>query len=352
MATPPATRSAVAALLALWLPLQATGGGEVPPLPVAVSNNAVAAIRNPDGSTSLFSFLGLLEGKSRRDVTNRAFSWSSGAPAWKELPPVPGRGRLAGVAVTVGQRVFLFGGYTVGEDHSEVSTAGVFAFDPSGTRYLERAPMPIPVDDSIALAYRDRWVYLVSGWHDKGNVSQVQVYDTQTDRWQQATPYPGAPVFGHAGGLVGNQLLVADGVRVAAIENGKRRFEMSAECWVGTIDPADPFHIRWRRVPAHPGPPRYRMAAGAGASGVLFVGGSANPYNFNGIGYNGVASEPATMLFAWDFARDAWRDPGPGPATMDHRGLVRLGDGFLVIGGMGPGQHSLARVTPVPGAGH
>lgn len=26
--------------------------------------------------------------------------------------------------------------------------------------------MPVPVDDSVALVYRDRYVYLVSGWHE------------------------------------------------------------------------------------------------------------------------------------------------------------------------------------------
>ncbi len=90
------------------------------------------------------------------------------------------------------------------------------------------------------------------------------------------------------------------------------------------------------------------MAAGVHDGHLVFAGGSANPYNYNGIGYNGVPSEPETRLFAWDFAASAWQDAGPGPATMDHRGLLTGGPVPLVVGGMGPGRRSLARVTPVP----
>lgn len=44
----------------------------------------------------------------------------------------------------------------------------------------------------------------------------------------------------------------------------------------------------------HPGAPLYRAAGGASAGLALFVGGSDNPYNYTGVGYDGVPAEPLT----------------------------------------------------------
>ena len=83
-----------------------------------------------------------------------------------------------------------------------------------------------PVDDTVALVYQNRYIYLVSGWHGSGiskstgNVNLVQVFDSQQGRWFNATPFPGAPVFGHAGGIVDDQFLIVDGVKVNAVVNG------------------------------------------------------------------------------------------------------------------------------------
>lgn len=81
-------------------------------------------------------------------------------------------------------QVYIFGGYTVAADHSEHSIASVHRLDPADNTYTELTPMPVPVDDTLALVYRDRYVYLVSGWHETGNVNLVQLYDTETDIWQ------------------------------------------------------------------------------------------------------------------------------------------------------------------------
>jgi hypothetical protein len=94
-------------------------------------------------------------------------------------------------------------------------------------------------------------------------------------------------------------------------------------------------------VEAHPGLPRYRMAA-TGAEefgGVLFIGGSENPYNYDGIGYDGEPSEPVADALLFDTANAKWRVlPISGTNTMDHRGLLHFGDSLLTIGGMQAGQ--------------
>lgn len=345
------------------LPLLPARSGLIPPLPQPVSNNAVAAVAS-GRDIYVVSLLGLGAGKTWRDTLPVAYQLRLGDPAWRRVPDVPGgAGRLAGVAVAVGGRILVIGGYTVAEDGSERSIETVHAYDPVTRTYRARRPMPVPVDDAVALVHADRYLYLVSGWHDLGNVNLVQVYDSQRDTWAQATPYPGAAVFGHAGGIVGDTMVIADGVEVevdSAASAGKRRFVLSNEAYIGRIDASDHRRIHWHRLPPHPGLARYRMAAtGTSKLGgaVLFAGGSDNPYNYNGVGYNQVPSQPSDLVLALSLTERTWRLVGRLPVpTMDHRGLLELpgpGDGvgaeagrfagrsagyFAIIGGMRAGQ--------------
>ncbi len=339
--------SRLAAFLAAWLfarPLAAAP--PVPPLPVPVTNNAVAALPGPGGG--LVTALGLGPGKTWRDTTAAAWWWRPGDGAWTPLPEVPGPGgRLASAAVTVAGAVFLFGGYTVAADGAEASAAEVLRLGEDGT-WAAVAQMPVPVDDAVALPFADRYVYLVSGWHDLGNVNLVQVYDAVKDRWSQATPWPGDPVFGHAGGIVGDRMIVCDGVRVAV---SPRRFEAVPRCFAGAIDADNPRAIAWEAAPHHGGPALYRAAA-AGSSrlgAVVFAGGTDNPYNFDGVGYDGSPSAPSDRVFAWRVGDGRWEEIGRlAEPTMDHRGLVETADGFVIVGGMDAEGRVRSRVTPVP----
>ncbi len=322
--------------------LRMTRTASMPPLPVPVTNNAVVSV-TAQGREFVISFAGLGEGKSYEDTHARTFVLDSREMQWKEVSPVPGGvGRIAAVAVAVGKQAFVFGGYTVADDGSEVSTRWVHAFDPLSGEFEERQPMPVPVDDAVAVSYEDRYIYLISGWHDFGNVNLVQRYDTQTDSWAQATPTPGRAVFGHAGGIVGSTIVYCDGVAIEPQTGRKRAFVANNECLAGVIDKDESRSIDWRRLEPHPGMPRYRMAAtGSTEHGaVLFVGGSENPYNFDGIGYDGKAASPAAGAFMFRLEDGSWQKVGfDGPATMDHRGLVPFQRGWLTIGGMLDGQH-------------
>ncbi len=328
-------------------------GGQAPAqnplqLPIAVANNAVAGLEVA-GAPHVFSFSGLGAGKARSDVTSAAFSVDLRSGTVTRLDDVPGgKNRLASIAVGLYDRVFIFGGYTVAEDGGEVSTPEVYAFNPEDGRYQRRADMPTPVDDTVAFAYANRYIYLVSGWHDDGNVSAVQAFDTWEDRWFPATEYPGPPVFGHAGGIVGNTIIIADGVGVVGTADGRRQFAIMADAYKGTIDPENPAHITWEAIPPHPGAPLYRMASvGSEAMDtVVFAGGSDNPYNFDGIGYNGEPSAPSARVFGFDTTNDEWVEFADKPAaTMDHRGLIEFGGVFHTIGGMVGGQTVTSRIV-------
>jgi N-acetylneuraminic acid mutarotase len=323
------------------------GVHSLPPLPQATSNNAVAIVTHGD-KEMLVSLMGLASGKTWQDPHARAFVFTKGESGWSRLKDVPGpAGRLAGTAVGVGSSVYLFGGYTVAESGDEISVDRVQRLDPVSGEYFELASITVPVDDTVSLSWRDRYIYLVSGWHDSGNVNLVQGYDILENRWFQATPYPGQPVFGHAGGIVGTRMIICDGVAIRTRDKPPRAFDAVDACFQGQIDEDDPSRIEWTRLLHHGGPPLYRMASvGSNRLGmIVFVGGSDNPYNYNGIGYDGVPSRTSSRVFGFDLEGNDWIELGYLPfGTMDHRGLLESGDQFILVGGMRKDQQVTSHV--------
>ena len=302
-----------------------------PRLPQPITNNAVAAV-TIDGVTSVFSFLGLDSTKAWSGVTNAAYRWDVGTEAWREIEPVPGSGRLASTAQVVGHRIYVFGGYTVAEDGSERSLPDVAIYDVVEESWSRGADIPVPTDDAVSGVASDGMVYLVSGWHDSGNVADVQLYHASADRWSTASPIVGAPVFGHAGAAVGNHVAYLGG---AAVVEGQPRFRIDSTAWLGAIDPSRPEAISWREILARPGPPLYRSAGASLGELVIFVGGTNNPYNYDGIGYDAVPATPLRQILTYAPDGDRWGTLEPLPvATMDHRNAAVSAGRAFVVGGM------------------
>lgn len=320
---------------------------QVTELPEAISNNAVAAA-TVDGEAHLYTFLGLKRGKSFRDVSSSAASYNISADVWNQIPSVPDSvGRLASTAEYANGYIYIFGGYTVAEDGSEKSTPEVWKFDPNSNSYEAVDDMLVPVDDAVSLVYDDRYIYLISGWNETNSVSNVQVYDTVDEVWETATPYPGPAVFGHSGGIVGNTMVLSDGV-VLQQEGETRSFIMSAGSVKGEINPEDPTQITWNRIQQHPGAARYRMAAVGVESPspmIIFLGGTDNPYNYNGIGYNSRPAVPLAGVIAYNVESGEWMDLGVMPEpVMDLRGIAKSEDGYYLIGGMDAEQRVVSGV--------
>jgi N-acetylneuraminic acid mutarotase len=342
-----AMRNLLRLLLCLFLcaSIQAADEPKLSPLPAPVSNNAVALAQNGN-DVQVFSFMGIGPKKTWDAVTNRAYRLDFKTGKWTEVRPVPGvAGRLAASAVALHEQVFIFGGYVVDRQGGENTLPDLNVYVPAQNRYYRGADIPTPVDDSVIGVYRDRYIYLISGWSKTDAVPNVQVYDTDKDKWMQATPIPGTPVFGHAGGIVGDTIVYADGATRNTAGTAPK-YVASSECWMGKIDKHDVTAIEWKKLSAHPGNARYRIAAGSAEKGnrIYFSGGSDNPYNYNGIGYNGQPLEPSPVTFAFNVRKEQWEtinENTPDP-TMDHRGLLVTHRGLLLVGGMEKG----GQVTP------
>ena len=342
--------------LPLLLALQvAAPWTEGPPLPLPLANNAVAGV---DGA--VFTFGGLGPSKSWEGITTRSFRWEIGDAEWTEIAPLPGPPRLAATAQGLGGRIHVFGGYTVAADGAEATTDRVEIYDPAAQRWTSGAPMPVPVDDAVSGVWRDSLIVLVSGWRDRGNVPAVQFYDPATDRWHRGSDFAGAPVFGHTGGVVGDAIVIVDGVRTV---EGRPRYRLERAVWLGESagggetreSPGGPLGaageervVVWRRLDDHPGAGIYRGAAATVGGRLLFLGGAENPYNYDGVGYDGVPAVPNPTGWSFEPGAAVWR-PFPAPLpTMDHRGLVRVGDRLVLVGGLDAEREVSDRVFVAP----
>jgi len=319
----------------------------VDPLPDPVSNNAVAMLK-VRGQLLLYSFMGIGAKKTADAVTNTAFSLDAKEGTWAAIHAVPGTaGRIGAMAASVRDELLVFGGYVVGAQGS-MAVPDVGLYEPARDRWFREADIPLSVGDSVVGVYRDRYVYLVGGRSNADLVSNVQVYDAEKEKWSQATPIPGTPVFGHAGALVDGTIVYVDGARKNPSGNVPR-YVASDECWMGKIDHHDPSKIQWSKLPNHPGTARFRIAGGGSDKDqkVYFAGGSDNPYSFNGIGYDGKPSEPSPVTFDFNLHTGKWEtinENTPDP-TMDHRGLLVTHEGLVLIGGMEKDQKVTAQVV-------
>src|SRR5579864_1180103 len=337
----------VSLLLLLLSGLSAATDAAVDSLPNPVSNNAVAMLK-VHGQLLLFSFMGIGAKKTSDAITNTAFTLDAKDGTWTAIRAVPGTvGRIGAVAATANDQLFLFGGYVLDSQGRGMTVPDVGLYEPARDRWYREADLPLPLGDSVAGVYRDRYIYLVSGRSNGDVISNVQIYDADKNRWSQATPIPGSPVFGHAGGMIGDTVVYIDGARNNP--SGSPRYVASDECWMGKIDHHDPTKIRWTKLPNHPGAARYRIAAGASEKDqkIYFSGGTDNPYDYNGIGYDGKPSEPSPVTFDFNLHTGKWEtiDENTPDPTMDHRGLLVTHEGLVLIGGMEKGQKVTARVV-------
>lgn len=328
----------------------ASAQDQLDPLPVALTNNAVTSVK-VQGQTLVYSFMGLGASKTWDAVKNSAYALNLKYGRWTTIRSIQGSGRLGAAAVSVGEEVFVMGGYVPDKSGQQAIVADVSVYEPNGLRWYRGPDLPVAVRDAAAGEYRDRYVYIIGGFSTKGPTNAVQVYDTVSKQWTQATPYPGPAVFGHAGTVVGDTIIYIDGARTSDAKTGSP-WVASDECWMGKIDRKDPKKIEWSKLPAHPGGARYRIAAGASDKDgkAYFAGGSAEVYDYDGVGLDGKPAEPSPVVFDYSVKHGAWEtitDKAPKP-TMDHRGMAVTSDALIIVGGMGEEQKVQATVQSLP----
>ncbi len=319
---------------------------EIPNLPEPVSNQLVlhTEVR---GQPYLASFAGIGAAKTAASMHNKVWQLSSGQSNWQSIAALPTasrvNGRIATTGVVLNKQFVILGGYGQSSDGKSGTLADSYRFSPVTQSYSKLPDMPVAVDESVAFAHKDRYVYLVAGFHNSGAVNLVQLFDNFTQKWSQATPLPGSAVFGHAGVLVGNEILFCDGVKTTIAPDGKAQFTTEAACYLGSISDKNANQISWRPAPHHGGKARTRQGAIAvevnGETMAAFIGGSETPYHFNGVTDDGKAIEPSSAIYLYSFQQHKWLKAAPSEtAVMDLRSLVLIDGEIFSIGGMLAGQ--------------
>jgi len=125
----------------------------------------------------------------------------------------------------------------------------------------------------------------------------------------------------------------------------------SNECWRGKIDHKDPNKIEWSKLPAHPGPGRFAIIAGADKGNrILFSGGTTAPHTFKGVDYEGKPMEISPVTFAFDLHGSRWETISEDTFDVrtDSRGILNTPVGPMVLGGMVKNTAVTARAVVLP----
>ncbi len=321
---------------------------KIPPMPVALSNNAVASLKN---GIEVYSLMGVGTKKTWDDISAKMYILPFKSGKWVEGRAVPGvAGRLGSSAVGTRGQDFVFGGYTLDGQGVEMIVGDVNSYVADDHRWYRAADIPVPVDSAVIGLNHDRYIYLVGGRSKNGPINNVQVYDAEKNTWSQGTPFPGTPVFGHAGGLADDAIVFVDGAKKNTAEGAP--YVASDECWMGKIDRKDPNKIAWSKLPAHPGPGRFGIVAGGAEHEhrIMFSGGTATPHNFKGLDSEGKLAEISPVTFAFDVHGARWDTitEDTFDVRTDGRAVLSTPLGPMILGGMLKNGAISARVLVLP----
>ncbi len=225
-------------------------------------------------------------GSSSGTTTNSFYKYSISSNSWQTGNNIPGL-KAGGDLVTCGSKIYYIGG---GNTIVSAGSSEQYVYNPSNGNWSTIANIPTPVTGNVAESYRDSLIYcMLGGWNTYETL--IQVYNTYSDTWSQATPIPsGNGRRSFAGGILGNKLFVAAGFS-SAFRN---------DFWVGTINPANPMLITWQQ--------KTNLAIATSRPGGTALNGKF--YVVMGEIAGGIAND---SMAVWDTTTSAWtyRDGKP-----------------------------------------
>ncbi len=309
---------------------------EKAPMPMAISNNAVAAAK-VGGVPYVYSFSGIDSTKIFSGISLKSFRYNTQTDVWDTIASLPDvQGKIAAGASTVKNKIYIIGGYSVSANGTETSSDKVHIYNPQTNSYEpDGAPIPIPIDDHVQAVYKDSLIYVVTGWSNTNNRNTVQIYDPAKDVWQVGTALPNNDrytSFGASGMILNDTIFYFGGASARAgfpIQNNLR---------YGSIDATDPTQIIWKDTIIAPSIVGYRMAAIVIERRLNWLGGSNQTYNYDGLAYGSGQGVPPNnrrlVVNAATFAFDEDTSVSV-PFPMDLRGIACTDTNeFYLVGGM------------------
>jgi N-acetylneuraminic acid mutarotase len=170
---------------------------------------------------------------------NNAFEYDPATDSWKELAPMPTK-RGAGVAATVGDKMYVIGGAAVAPGATNPSIHPTTAqsvlgtveeYDPKTNKWRARASMPTPRNHTAAGVVNGK-IYVIGGRLGaafiaaSSNLSNVEAYDPATDTWSGPLSKMPTARSGLCAGVYDGRVYVAGGEFQNAVEQtAYRAFE-------------------------------------------------------------------------------------------------------------------------------
>lgn len=307
---------------------------ELAPMPERVTNSAVCEGFSAEGSF-VYSFAGIDTSLAHEGIHLRSFRYHVETDTWDTIPNLPDdEGKIAPSASRVGNIIYIIGGYHVAANGNETSSSKVHRFDVAANQYLtDGTDIPIPIDDQVQAVWRDSLIYVVTGWSNTGNVTDVQIYDPSIDSWSVGTSVP-VPnyyrVFGASGTIVGDTIYYFGGAG-----NGGS-FPARREVRKGIISPNNPTEIEWSHFEFDEEVKGYRNACTESFGNIHWLGGSDRTYNFDGLAYfGGSVVSPIGRNLTFHHESGIWNSDTTLDLPMDLRGLGDISDSVkYIVGGM------------------
>jgi len=301
-------------------------------MPEALSNNAVTE-GFIDGKPFVFTFGGIDSTLSFQGIHKRSYSYNFANNSWFRIADLPDSlGKIASAASRVHDTLYILGGYHVFKDHSEKSSDKVHRYNISSDEFLEDGTaIPVPIDDHVQAVWRDSLIYVVSGWYDKENVANVQIYNPSKNSWRTGTSVPNNHLyksFGASGIIVGDTILYFGGASMGKhypIQNVLRK---------GVINSNNPTEIDWSYQIIDSTVVGYRMAATSVQNRPYWLGGSTTTYNYDAIAYDGSGGVlPSNRVF--HLKNKQWQQDVSHNLPMDLRGIAEINDSTkIIVGGI------------------
>lgn len=305
---------------------------KVASLPVKVSNNAVCE-GFIDDIPYLFSFAGIDSSKLYSGIHLNSFRYNINTRESEQIADLPDTlGKIACAASRIDGIIYISGGYHVFKNHSEKSSNKVHRYDIKNNKFLSDAsPIPIPTDDHVQAVWQNKLIYLITGWSDKENIPNVQIYNPKTDTWLVGTPTPNSSnykSFGASGTIIGNTIYYFGGA------TSQKGFGIQNYLRIGKINPKNPSQIDWSISIPNSEITGYRMACVKVKKDIHWLGGSETTYNFDGIAYNktGGVSNSKRDLYTC-FAKIKFKDNFVNQLPMDLRGIADIEEKVKYIAG-------------------
>lgn len=314
----------------------------IKPLPITISNH-VSVIAKYEGKNAIFVFGGMTKQDDRHVMTNKAWRWKLNLDkqnSWQALSPMPSNkqssGHIASSAIAIDQNIYLFTGFTNSKPDKRMKTSETYRYHIDSDQYNLLTEMPMSVADAVAVSYRDRYIYLIGGWHQDGAVNTVQVFDTLKNEWSFASPLINHNNFGAAGAILDNTILLCDGATSTAQPFSQSRVKLKPRCYLGVIDVINPFKISWTQWQHPTDVARYKMVAGANTSldEFIFVGGSNVFHDYSGKSAQPISEQDSQGMWIYNLTKNSWRVVDQPQNTYDHNSLLFIDNHWVTLAGM------------------